>query len=551
MKRFGCRHEYYWMMIILSAVEWARLVNASASSSASFRPPTFSMNSLVSESNSNNNDDKLENALRDIGMIIVNDIPGYVEQKRNVWKWFSSCQEDLHNDSIMSSSDSKGSSRNTLIHTFPDGTIRKTIATSSNNKNHNHPKLSFHDNDKTMTSFSSSSSKACFEFQKSSHELQTIIDHVMALFTQEVSKIITSHNSNDNDKQSLLYRTKQQDNDNKNDIKTNNVYSTFQQVMDQAEYLEHFHMYEKAADSQQQKQDHQNTVDMHTDLGLFLVFTPGQLVLTTKNNNNKKNDKKEEQSIVTNDMIGTFQIQLQPNDKSPMSVVSVDFQQDDLVFMMGHALQQLNPHLFRAVPHSLQISSSTPHNSNSNSLPNRAWYGRMVLSPSDAILTSADDPHNDLTFSQFRQNLQQQQDNDNTIMTIGCSSSTTTRTTDDNSSAMTKTRLLAVKAEDCTDNQLFCWHKCFNITIPSKSDCTDQDTNLKCVDLDTNQLWDKDDPAHKPKSKPMCFPLKVTPKTDTPSSAPPANTSSAIINHIFITTTVFLPLLLFTTTFFI
>jgi len=153
---------------------------------------------------------------------------------------------------------------------------------------------------------------------------------------------------------------------------TNFGFSTIADVVHHGEHLEHFRSYQKLEQLQQETEE---TIELHVDQGLFLVFSPGRMY--------QGKGKAEISS-------GFF---IQDQDDAVVEVAFDD--EDDLVFMIGDGFDQyVNNRLskkLRPVPHSLTLA---PH----GEMETRAWYGRMVLPPFDAV-----HPSHSLTFGELRE----------------------------------------------------------------------------------------------------------------------------------------------------
>ena len=240
-------------------------------------------------------------------------------------------------------------------------------------------------------------------------------------------------------------------------------YDDVESVVMGSEHLEHFHSYQKGDDAKEGN-DSTATIELHTDQGLFIAFTPGMLV-----------DHSTDQSLELSD---GFYVQ----DSTTGENVLLEFtQDDDLVFMLGDGVNQIinnqlgdddGKKVLRATPHALSLSNEQP----------RVWYGRMVLAPNDAYLPEAAST----TFGQLRQVFVESSSKGESIpMGIGCSS---------NSKMVINTsRFLADEEHDedegghgvsenqCADDSMFCWYRCMALTEETAT-CAERRLGLQCVD---------------------------------------------------------------------
>ena len=227
-------------------------------------------------------------------------------------------------------------------------------------------------------------------------------------------------------------------------------------MVENGEHLEHFHSYQ--ATRKTPPNDQEETIELHTDQGLFLVFTPGLLV------------SENEAGYLT----GGFLIQLQDG-----SLAEVEFSnKDDFVIMLGDGVNQyVNPKLksgdkpLRATPHALTMPQ---HNKDEA----RVWYGRMVLPPADAVHPQHND--DEMTFGELRQVMIDasisKQDHADDALSLGCSSTMVAR---------------QLEETTCEGDTLLCWHRCMSTTEFGVSEeiCANQNLSMMCINP-RGQLWD-------------------------------------------------------------
>ena len=161
-------------------------------------------------------------------------------------------------------------------------------------------------------------SNACVSFSAVSTEMRSIIGQVTKDFSSVLSSML--------DIDTPIMETRD-----------GYPFKEFKDVVENGEHLEHFHSYQNYGSNYD---GDINTIETHTDQGVFIVFTPGKVV--------NKNDSSSKIS-------DGFYIQMQDGSNS-----MVDFNEKDLVFMLGDGIQQyINPKIssegrkLRATPHFL------------------------------------------------------------------------------------------------------------------------------------------------------------------------------------------------------
>ena len=156
------------------------------------------------------------------------------------------------------------------------------------------------------------------------------------------------------------------------------TYRRFSDLMGKGSHLEHLHSYfpSDSADAKSERQV-EMTMDFHTDSGLMIAMTTGYF------SNGPPSPESGLYLTIADDSFGERKVKAGLDDNC-------------LVIMMGEGAKNwLRPVLgraFRPVPHALLVNFQ-PNVPNS-----RAWFGKMYLPPSDAIL-----PIEGVTFSQQRQ----------------------------------------------------------------------------------------------------------------------------------------------------
>ena len=338
-------------------------------------------------------------AIPSVGMISVTDIPGFSRTKEDV-------MAVLHECAVKSSA--------TQEHVFHDGTRRLTMAT------HTVP-------GGVQTIDHASNSEACEKFNKAGSVFRATVASVTQVFADRLVDFF--FNTEETQQEPLLTTAKKY------------PFPTIAEVVENGEHLEHFHSYQKLSETQEE------TIELHTDQGLFIAFTPGRMV--------SQQDSSLKQTGLTSD----FFIKTQDG-----STVNVQFEdQDDLVFMLGDGVNQyinnrLPKNKMRATPHTLLMK---PHEATES----RVWYGRMVLPPVDAIHPTLDMSFGDLRQSMIDASLT---DTNQEILGLGCSANQVGR---------------ELSETTCEGNTLYCWHRCMDATEfgVSPEICADRSLEMLCV----------------------------------------------------------------------
>jgi hypothetical protein len=414
-------------------------------------------NVLEEEDSDDNNVVLVRKALQNVGLFSITDIPLFGKEKPETLESLPACVNALL---LLQQKEEKFRGNNAARHVFPDGTIRKTIATTGDQ----HSLLLLNNNDDA-----SGIPESCEPLQQVSGAFRDTVAEVTRTVGMILLRLLNdNHNNNkasSSAEESLVWNQARDKAYNIADL------VTF------GEHLEHFHVYEKTSTTTRNNKDddqdtNKSTLDWHTDQGLMLIFTPGT---TIKNGEPSQND---------------FYIQLANG-----QAVSVSFDiKDELVVMLGEGIHHystssrnnmmLNPkdeNSFRAVLHRLSVRSGNGE---------RVWYGRMVLPPSDAV-----HPLHQRTFGDLRQEMMTAHPHEKSF--LGCSS---------NSGSTSSLSLAAyeryletqdiTEEESCNpDTQFFCWHRCMNYTeLVSPTACeavttSDAPQEVACHNPDTKELW--------------------------------------------------------------
>eukprot|EP00586_Coscinodiscus_wailesii_P012615 CAMPEP_0172514168 /NCGR_PEP_ID=MMETSP1066-20121228/257814_1 /TAXON_ID=671091 /ORGANISM="Coscinodiscus wailesii, Strain CCMP2513" /LENGTH=421 /DNA_ID=CAMNT_0013294719 /DNA_START=82 /DNA_END=1344 /DNA_ORIENTATION=- len=343
-------------------------------------------------------------ALSEYGIISIKDIGGFSENKRQTLIHLHECAKY---------------SAATKEHTFHDGTVRLTMATHTIPGGDGQQEIHHGALD----------SEACAEFTNASDKLRKNVHEAVGAFSERLGSILNV--------ESPLLSTK----DNAHD------YDTFEDVVKNGEHLEHFHSYQRESIDSKSV----DTIEMHTDQGVFIAFAPALMVDTTAVSE-------------TTEPKGDFYIGLKDG-----STALVDLEENDLVIMLGDGFNQfINPKVeeggvvLRATPHMLDMRS----HSNDEA---RVWYGLMVLPPAEAL-----HPDHEKTFGHMRELMIEASvsSDEDEVLALGCSGNGVAR---------------QLNSNQCDYSSLYCWHQCMPIDA---NKCLEKGQKAACVStLDNSTVW--------------------------------------------------------------
>jgi hypothetical protein len=372
------------------------------------------------EFQSSHTSDLLMDALTNYGIVSIKNLPGrYIDSKNKALAYLNACALE---------------SSATQEHAFPDGTVRLTMATRT---------VPGPGGQQEVKHGVSSESLACDDFSDASDMLRGSVSQAVRAFSARLSSVLNSASS------TPLLSTKNHE----------HVFETFEDVVEYGEHLEHFHSYRHSETATAEKRSI-DTIEMHTDQGVFIAFVPALMVDTSST--------EEAAETISQSSKGHFYIQLKDGSRA-----LVNFNENDLVIMLGDGVNQIiNPIIapsgvsLRATPHALDMESNS-----SGSNRARVWYGRMVLPPFDAIHPK----HDDLTFGRLREKM------------IDASLSSNPSTDDDKALEMGCSRhdAMARQLEDvtCAAGSTYCWHRCMVHEEYSVSDtlCAESSLRVQCI----------------------------------------------------------------------
>lgn len=203
-------------------------------------------------------------------------------------------------------------------------------------------------------------------------------------------------------------------------------YSTISDLILNGNHLEHLHVYFPSPESQKLLMPSSPTIDFHIDHGLMIAMTTGYF--------------RDEKNVPSKQKNGLF-LKLKNDNNNEDEVFEVVADDNSLILLMGEGAEHwLTPAFgkpFRAVPHALRLDSS--------SFSNRAWFGKMFLPPSDAIL-----PTTLKSYDEHRRLLMEKKED---YIPLVCRDSNH-KTFEEN--------------HNCVDGEIYCWMQC--LPKPDKCD---------------------------------------------------------------------------------
>mmetsp|Transcript_83320 Transcript_83320/g.166326 ORF Transcript_83320/g.166326 Transcript_83320/m.166326 type:complete len:714 (-) Transcript_83320:84-2225(-) len=359
----------------------------------------------------------MRNALTEDGMLSMTGIPGYAALRKEVLAESAACGVK---------------SETAQAHTFSDGTTRRSLAS------------------RTVPGEGGvqAVAKDCGAFDLTAKPFRQAVGAATDLFASQLASLL--------DADTPLLTTKR-----------GHAFDTFADVTENGEHLEHFHSYTKPTGAAPTP-----TLEMHTDQGIFIAFTPALML----------KDGKPNAAATTTDDAGAFFIK-----RADGSRARVHFDDDSLVFMLGDGIHQVTEHKLRpgsprlrSTPHSLFAPVTTPNSA-------RVWYGRMVLPPHDALSPE----HDTKTFGNIRDSMiaavREGKQDEEEVMALGCSGG-----------LRADQRELA----ECLVGEIWCWNRCMNTTANqgvyygvSQDICAAQGKNLQCTDV-LDRIYDPDFDSH-------------------------------------------------------
>lgn len=258
------------LLLLVSCSLWLLATGVYANQQTVFEPHRISHKELVEDSAFEEAQESFLHALQQDGIVSVTRVPSFYKRETLA---------TLHECAL--------TSKTTQEHTYHDGTRRRTLATQSAGR--------------VQTAVGGGGDATeCTAFNEASKAFRQQVDATTQLFTQRLSSLLSYQ------EEPLLLRLSEESD--------GEVYDTLQSVVEHGQHLEHFHSYQRHENSGEESP--LDTIDIHTDQGLLLVFCPALLV---------------ENSKVLETMKDGFYVQRQDGTRA-----RVEFDEsDDLVFMLG------------------------------------------------------------------------------------------------------------------------------------------------------------------------------------------------------------------------
>jgi len=383
-------------MAVLAAT-LALLLGASGARGDAFRPPRLAWSELAAPTEASRA--ALLEALTEVGLVSIADVPGLSEHRAAALGRLRACAAD---------------SPEAQVHTFGDGALRRTLAT------HTVPGPGG-----AQPLLHGPVPPACAEFQPAGDALRSAVREATAAFAAAMDAAVPL-------REGPLLRSA-----------GGHRFESVADVVGGGEHLEHFHAYEGGG-----RAAGRETVDFHTDQGLFIAFLPGLM-----------------QEGGRLDAAAGFSVELRDGSR-----VQAELAVDDLVFMLGDGVEQfVNSRVrgapLRAAPHAFRMPAA-------GASAARVWYGRMVLPPGGAL-----HPAHGQTFDDLRRAMIA---GDAEELRLGCSS------------PHAVARQLETTA--CAAGSLYCWHRCMAWAEEgepagvSPETCAARGLELKCVNT-RDQLY--------------------------------------------------------------
>jgi len=191
---------------------------------AEFRPHTIALHELE---RSRGEHATLREALSEVGMVSIVDLPGFVELRRRVLGGAQACLRDLPEEDARS-------------HIFEDGTERRTLA------------LSVHDVAAIRTDVPS-----CARLSEALSGFRELVGGVQRTFARNLGAMLEFGGK------PLLV------------TKDGAAYETLESLFENGDHLDHVHSYHLQRTHQRSDM---HTMDLHTDQGLCIAFAPALMV---------------------------------------------------------------------------------------------------------------------------------------------------------------------------------------------------------------------------------------------------------------------------------
>jgi len=370
----------------------ALLLATAAPSSASSAPHRMSHASLKSAPPASTT--PLVDALHATGLVAVTSVEGLSESKAGMLSSLPGCIADVE------------SSPSVKVATavLPDGTVRKSFASTAGPDG---AMSSIRTVEDYLSSAGKVSSPSCEAFSSYADSFRAAVGRATSDFAGRLSSELGG---------SLPVPLVT--------ASSGRAYATVSDVVSGGTHLEHFHSYSKPVAGGEGGE----TIELHTDQGLFIAFTPGLVVGSSEGEGAG--------------LSGGFHVR---DAEGRSTTVNFD-EEDDLVFMIGDGANSLinerlgdkdGSKVLRATPHALSLPASDGA---------RVWYGRMVLSPAD--------------LDGDRQALIERVRNGGAAKGVGCSGPDMTAIINTARELQEGNDGHDYSGNGCAEDEMYCWFRC-------------------------------------------------------------------------------------------
>ena len=347
----------------------------------------------------------VEDALAEVGVLVVTEIPGFAGQRKTTLGEAAECVQamDADDDDYLD------------LHTemMPDGTKRLSVVAQTKWD--------------SSVALKGLHGEKCRRFARDVAPFRETVTSVSKIFCERLDEVLGTGFT------TKLFR----------DVQTNTFMRSMTDIMRKGIQLEHFHTYNRNEDSTL------NTLDLHTDHGLFIAVAPALIASGGPDHG--------------------FLIQLNSGE-----IVRLELQDENaLMFILGDGMSNwIAPATgvsLRPTPHIVQVPTNDI----------RSWYGRMFLPPSSAFVETKG-----TTFGAIRQEMRRALGDD--VSFSVCTDGYELFTRD--------------LASGCETNEILCWGECR--TAPS---CSSGEV-AECIDPRVTSEISICDPAeHNGICAPQCI----------------------------------------------
>ena len=396
---------------------------AHATDKARLKVPSIAFNELFNPLDNDgdaSSGERFRRSMLEDGILTVHDIPGFASLRRRVMPGVSACGANA---------------TSARVTNFSDGTSRRTVVAITNG---------FQSSEALNLIYDAANEASCSEDLLA--DVDSFRELVSSVSRAFVARLGESFPSKDG---SPMLQSADPASDPFDDISS---------LVAAGDHLEHFHAYSRGDRSPSgDNTASSETIDLHVDQGMFIMFTPGIVVDLSQTPPATVNDESP----------GSFLIERRDG-----TIVECDFGFDDdvLVIMLGDGIDAIvNPKMpdgmvLRSAPHAMRMPDL------SSGLA-RSWYGRMFLPPSNAV----HDESTGISYGQMREMAidSVRAGGGEGTPGLGCSR-----------------RGLSAQDTTCDDpDEMYCWMRCM-----PKVDCSNAPAGhtLKCASQ-RDQIWRPED----------------------------------------------------------